>query len=85
MFVLSSFSSLFCAGIECSVSMDSVLQKRYQGKLEHQVVPLYEVLLPPCRLSAPGVAPPQLVGSFTATGSQLDPNFAMSPVVIVGF
>lgn len=46
------------------------------------MVPLYEVLPPPCRLSAPAMASPQPMGSSTATGSQPAPNFAQSPVVI---
>ena len=49
--------------------MDSVLRGRYQGKLEHLVVPLYETLPPPCRLTAAAQVPPQPVGSSTASGS----------------
>lgn len=65
------FVYLFCfAGTECSVSMDSVLQKRYQRKLEHWVVPLYETLPPTRHLSVYVVVPPQLVGSSTMLGSQ---------------
>lgn len=45
-FLMVAFS-VCSIGVECSVSMDSVLWGHYQGKLEHRVVPLYETLPPP--------------------------------------
>lgn len=77
-----SFSLLLFAGTECSVSMDSVLRKRSQGKLEHRVVPLHEVLPPPRRLSAPIVALPQLMESSSTTGDQPALEVSLSPALI---
>ncbi|CAH1413195.1 unnamed protein product [Lactuca virosa] len=59
--------------------MDSVLRGRYQGKLEHRVVPLYENFPPPRRLGAVTSAPPQLVGSSTASESQPCPHTVVTP------
>lgn len=59
--------------------MDSVLQGRYQGKLEHRMVPLYETLPPPRRLNVAAPVPPQPVGSSTASGSQPISHTVVTP------
>lgn len=56
--------------VECSVSMESVLRCRYQRKMEHRVVPLYETLPPPHRLIAIAPVPPLPVGSSTTSGNR---------------
>ncbi|CAH1437667.1 unnamed protein product [Lactuca virosa] len=55
------------------------MRGRYQRKLEHRVVPLYETLPPPRRLGVVTSAPPQPVGSSTASESQPGPHTVVTP------
>lgn len=48
-FLMYSWFSFAFAGVESSLSMDEVLQKRYRWKLEHWEVNLIEMLLLPFR------------------------------------
>ncbi|CAH1440029.1 unnamed protein product [Lactuca virosa] len=62
--------------------MDSVLRGRYQGKLLHHAVRLYETLPPPRRLSVVILVPPQPVGSSTISERRPGSHTVVTPATV---